>query len=73
MIQYRLDYQPFKGSKHTQEAYVIQFSDDGYEWFDLEDEFSEQTGLLIIKSLESAKYTHFDDLRLKVEWLEPML
>lgn len=68
MIKYRLDYQPFKGANHTEQAYIIQFSDDGEEWFDLGEDFSEEVGAIIIAALEVQNYTHFDDLRPK--WID---
>ena len=64
-IRYRLEYKTFKNTLGTQHFYIIQFSDDGHDWYDLEDEFSENVGQLIIKALESANFTHFDDLRPK--------
>ena len=67
-IRYRLDYQPFVGSEHTQQAYVIQFSDGSDEWFDLEDDFNPEVGAVIIAALEAQKYTHREDLRPK--WVD---
>ena len=67
-IRYRLDYQPFVGESQTQQAYVIQFSDDGHDWYDLEDDFSPEVGAVIIAALEAQNYTHFDDLRPK--WVD---
>lgn len=63
MLQYRLNYQPFVGSQHTEHAYIIQFSDDGHDWYDLGEDFSPETGAVIIAALEAQGYTHFDDLR----------
>lgn len=68
MLKYRLDYQPFVGTSQIQQAHVIQFSDDGYEWYDLEDDFSPEVGAVIIAALEAQNYTHFDDLRPK--WVD---
>jgi len=64
-IRYRLDYNTFRSATQTEHSYTIQFSDNGYDWYDLEDEFPENVGQLIIEALESANFIHFDDLRPK--------
>ena len=49
----------------TQHCHVIQFSDDGSEWYDLEDDFPEHIGKVLIAALESLNLEHFEDLRPK--------
>ncbi len=65
MLQYRLDYQPFVGTYITEHAYIIQFSDDCNEWYDLGEDFSPEVGAVIIGALVAQNYTHFEDLRPK--------
>lgn len=47
---------------------MIQFTDDGSDWYDLEDDFPEQVGAVIIAALETQGYTHLEDLRPK--WVD---
>lgn len=66
LLKYRSEYQPFVGKSMTQQAYAIQFSTGGDEWFDLEDEFTEDVAKALVSTLESLKLENFEDLR--PEW-----